>query len=283
MECKNITQSNDSSNTELSMEEFIKLKEQQEDQIDYQFIQRIIQELTQSCALPLPIPAASIPPLICQAFDYFVENYDGAVEERWFCLPNSEIENMGANNLFKLPPQIVSVFGCYKTSNNFNFGAMGDFSLERMLLNSAGNGLGFNNVNTFGTTVGYSLADVTGALYEISTYKELFDTPLTYNYNPYSNELVLLGKLGRSDLMLNVYKRVKLQDLYKNYYFFRYCVCLGMRSMGTIMGTFDFKLPGGISINYSQFADRAETEMERIHEWIISQRSADYFFNTTTI
>ena len=34
--------------------------------LDYNFIQRIVQELTQSCALPLPIPASAIPPLILQ-------------------------------------------------------------------------------------------------------------------------------------------------------------------------------------------------------------------------
>ena len=48
----------------LTMEEKLKLQAQIEDQIDYQFIQRIIQEVTQSCALPLPIPASAIPPLI---------------------------------------------------------------------------------------------------------------------------------------------------------------------------------------------------------------------------
>jgi hypothetical protein len=56
-----------------------------------------------------------------------------------------------------------------------------------------------------------------------------------------------------------------------------------MRSMATIMGTFEFKLPGGVTINVSQFADRANEEMQRIDEWINKNHSADYFFNTCTI
>jgi hypothetical protein len=40
-----------------SMEEFLQAKANFEDQVDYNFIQRIIQELTQSCAINLPIPA----------------------------------------------------------------------------------------------------------------------------------------------------------------------------------------------------------------------------------
>ena len=73
-----------------------------EDQMDYMFIQRIIQELTQSCALPLPIPANAIPPLILQAAQHFWENDDQSIEERYFCLPNREFKKCGANNIAKV-------------------------------------------------------------------------------------------------------------------------------------------------------------------------------------
>ena len=53
--------------------------------------------------------------------------------------------------------------------------------------------------------------------------------------------------------------------------------------MGTIMGTYEFKLPGGVTINYSQFADRASEEMNEIFEWLQRNHAADYFFNTNTI
>ncbi len=270
---------------QLSAEEYIKLKNNAEDQLDYQFTQRLIQELTQSCALPIPIPASAIPPLIIQAAQYFWENCDQAVEERWYCLPNSEIMKCGPNKLVKLPPQILSVFGVYKTTNTFNYGVMGDFSMERMLLNNSAlaSGVGGSIADVFGSGTGYNLQDITAALYEVATYKAVFDTPLTYNYNAYSNDLVLLGALGSSDLILNVYVRCRLQDLYKNYYFFRFCVCLGKRSMATILGTFDFKLPGGVTLNYNAFRDQADTEMQEINEWIRNNHSADYFFNTNTI
>ena len=78
--------------TGCTMEEFQKQRQLVEDQMDYKFIQRIIQELTQSCALPVPLPAASIPPLILQAAQYFWENYDQAIEERWYCIRNVDIQ-----------------------------------------------------------------------------------------------------------------------------------------------------------------------------------------------
>ncbi len=270
-----------------SMEEFLKLKAKQEDKVDYAFIQRIIQELTQSCALNLPIPAAAIPPLILQAAQYFWQNCDFSVEERYYCVKNCDFQKCGPNTTVKLPPQIVSVFGVHKLNDSFNYGVLGDFSLERMILNNTTmlNGVGFGGAttNSFGSDWSYSLTDVTAALYEVQTYKSIFDVPLTFNYNEFSNELVILGDLGSSDIILQTFKRLKIQDLYKNYYFFRLCVAFGLRSMGTIMGTMEFKLPGGVTLNYNRFNELASEYIQEVQEWITKNHAADYFIEANTI
>lgn len=280
--CNCIQNSNQSNQT---MEEFVKAKQNAEDQADYVFIQRVIQELTQSCAMNLPIPASAIPPLILQAAQYFWANDDRCVEERWYCLPYGQFNKCGPNNLAKLPEQIISVFGVYKTTDQWGYGVMGDFSLERMILNSGAyaSTAGGSLYNMYGGGAGYSLADVTASLYEVSTFKSMFDSPLTYNYNEFSKELIILGDLGHSSLILQTWQRCKIQNLYKDYYFFRYCVCLAKRSMAQIMGTITFKLPGGVELNYQQFADSANEELQQIHEWVINNHSTDYFFNSLTI
>ena len=265
--------------------EFLKQKQLMEDQMDYQFIQRIIQEVTQSCALPLPLPASAIPPLILQAFSYFIENYDFAVEQRYFCIRNVDFCKYGPNNIVTLPDRIVSVYGVYKATNQYNFGVLGDFSIERMLINnsSLAAGAGGQVTDVFGSGTGYNLTDVMASLYEIQTYKYMLDCPLTFNYNPYSHKLAILGALGQSDLIIETFIRCRLQDLYQLYYFFRYCVCLAMRGLATIIGTFDFKMPGNVTINYSRFHDMAVDEMQQIDEWIKTQRASDCIFNTNTI
>ena len=267
------------------MEEFINAKNRAEDQADYAFIQRIIQNVTQSCALNLPIPASAIPPLVLQAAQFFWENDDRAVEERWYCLPNREFRKFGPNAIAQLPEQIVSVFGCYKANDSFNYGALGDFSLERMIINNSmmSSNIGGTLNNVFGPGGGFNITDVTAALYEVSTFKSLFDVPLTYNYNQFSKELVILGSLESSDLILSTWQRCKVQNLYKDYYFFRYCVCLVKQSLATIMGTFEFKLPGGVSMNLNQFSDPAQSEMDKIEEWINKNHAVDYFFNSESI
>lgn len=265
----------------ISNEEYIKQKQQLEDQIDYDFIQRVIQELTQSCAMPLPIPASAIPPLILQAAQYFWQNSDQSTEERYFCIMNNDFNKCGPNMTIKLPSQIISVFGVYKTTDSFNYGVMGDFSLERIIMNNTTfSGLG---AGTFGGQLAggynYNLMDVTAAMYEVQTYKSLFDTPVTYNYNEFSNTLVILGALGKSNLVLQCFTRLKIQDLYKDYYFFRYVVCLALRGLATIMGTFEFKLAGGVTLNYSRFSDMANEEMSKIEEYITKNHAMDYFIS----
>lgn len=285
MDCSTNTQTSYYDSNKVSMEEYLKAKAKWEDQVDYNFIQRIIQDITQSCALPIAIPASAIPPLILQASQYFWENCDQAIEERYFVLPRNQFTKCGPNLTVKLPEQIISVFGVNKITDSFNYGVMGDFSLERMILNSTSiaSGIGGAMSNVFNNGNGYNIVDLTASLYEISTFKSVFQSPVTYNYNAYSNELVILGDIGSSDLCLQVFKRCKIQDLYKNYYFFRYCVCLAKKALSTIYGTFEFKLPGNISINYNRFEDAADREMDKIDEWLASNRTPDYFLNTNTI
>jgi hypothetical protein len=257
-----------------------------EEQIDYSFIQRVIQELTQSCALPIPFPASAIPALILQAAQFFWENADDAVQARYYGIKNSDVCRNGINVTIKLPCQIMSVYGVHKLTDNYNFGAaMGDFSLERMVLNNSAlaSGAGGTLSDVFGSGTGYNLTDVMGALYEVNTYKQMFYTPLSYNYNTYSNELALLGKLGSSDIILQCFVRCKIQDLYKNYYFFRMVVCQAKRALSTIIGTYSFKLPGGVSINYDNFRNDAQEEIKAIEEYLIKQHAPDYIMMPGTV
>ena len=257
-----------------------------QDAIDYQFITRVQQEVTQSCALPFALPAERIPEYILQAAQYFWQNCDFSVEERHYYIKNSDICKCNTlNKIVQLPPQILGVHGVYRVNSGLKYGAMGDFSIERMMLSSysmfGGAGTVGSGMSMQGT--GYNLSDVIVSMYEVDTFNQAFQAPLTYNYNQFSNKLVLLGDLGYSDLLLATMQRCKIQDLYNNYYFFRYVVCLCKRALSTIYGMFEFNLPGGISINYSTLSDQADSEIDKIDEWIQNNRACDYFFMPNTL
>ena len=168
-----------------------------EDEIDMEFMQYVISSVTQSCVLPSPIPLERIPAIILDAAGYFWENDDSAVEERFYFIPYEELcKGNTFNKIIQLPVQIMSVCGCYRSSETM-YGNLGDFSIERMMMASyatfgglgsiggggvAGLGGAFNGVN------GFKLSDVVVGMYEIDTFKQTLEPTLSYNFNEYSKK-----------------------------------------------------------------------------------------------
>ena len=255
-----------------------------EDQIDLEFMQRVIAEVTGSCILPNPIPLDRIPDYILQAAQWFWQNDDSSVEQRFYVIPNSEFcKDNPLNKIAQLPSQIVAVQGVYKTSNT-RYGALGDFSLERMMMShySMFGGVGAMG-GGFGHPAGYNLRDVVTSLYEIDTFNQTMQPTLSYNYNTHSSKLIIYGDLGHSDIVIDCWQRLPLQSLYNNYYFFRLCVCFVMRSLAKIYGTWSFKYPGGVEINFDMYKSDAQDEIDKIEEWVNNQHAADYFFQPNTM
>lgn len=254
------------------------------EQIDLCFINRIQDELTQSCALPFKIPQNRIVDIIWQTAQWFWEKCDDAVEERWLFINNSEIRRVYNNKVIKLPFFVNSIHGCYKMFDGTTNGSvMGDFSIERMMMSSynAFGGIGVGSTATGSSQ--YKLLDVVSTMYEISTFDSILNPPLSYNYNRYTNKLVLLGNLGNSNLVLQAYLKVHIRDLYNSYYFFRLCVCFAKRVLLSMYGGLDYKLPGGVSINFDHLTDSNNDEIEKIEEWCKNNYSIDYFYTSNSI
>ena len=250
-----------------------------QDELDFQFIQRIQNEVTQSCALPFTVPTERIPEIMVQAAQWMWTHLDDACEERWFAIPYEEICTKNPlNKIVQLPSQIMSVWGCHKVRSRTWFGYAGDFSLERILLSQSNGVSGGIGVTGAGYGAGVNLMDVVTSLYEIDTFNTILNAPVTYNFNEFSSKLVLLGDLKGSDIVIQTQTRCRIQDLYNSYHFFRLCVCFVKKALSTIYGTYEFKLPGGVTINYSNFSDEANEELDKIYEWAENQRANHYFF-----
>lgn len=259
-----------------------------EEELDYQFIQRVVNEVTQSCALPFAVPANRVPEYIIQAAQWFWENVDFACEERLYLLKNSDICKEGKlNKILQLPQFVMGIHGCYKVQERMKYGTMGDFSLERMLMSSysmfGGAGTVAGGFNGMTGMAGYTLNDVVMSMYEVDTFNQYLNPPLSYSFNQYSSKLNIMGDLGYSDVLINCMIRCRIQDLYNNYYFFRFVVSLCKKALNTIYGMFEFKLPGGVTINYNNLADQASNDIDEIKEWAEKNRSCDYIFMPNTL
>ena len=258
-----------------------------EDEIDFQFIQRVQSEVTQSCALPFALPADRITANIVNAARLFWQNSDLACEERYYLIKNSDICRGNVfNKIVQLPEQIIGVHGCYRIDNGLRYGVMGDFSLERMMLSTYSM---FGGVGTVGggfvngTTQGYTLPDVVMSMYEVDTFNQTLNPTLTYNFNQFSHKLVLLGDLGYGDVLICCSVRCRIQDLYNDYYFFRAVVAMCKKNLSTVYGMYEFKLPGGVTINYDKLNEQADNELDDIKEYFENNRAVDYFFMPNTL
>ena len=253
-----------------------------EDQIDMDFMQRVIDDVSSSCSIPNPIPLKKIPDLILQCAQWFWQNDDNSVEQRFYLIKNSEFcKGNIFNKIVQLPPQIVAVQGVYKTSN-VKYGLLGDFSIERMMMSSYSMFGGVGSINGGfghnGGMTGYNLQDLVTSLYEVDTFQQTLNPTLSYNYNTFSSKLIVYGDMGRSDVVIDCWKRLPLQDLYNNYYFFRMCVCYVKRALSNIFGFMTFKYPGGVEINFDMYKSDAQDELDKIEEWVNNQHAVDYFF-----
>ena len=163
-----------------------------EDEIDHQFILRVQNEVTQSCALPFAVPIERIPEFIIQSAQYFWQNCDLCAEERYYMIKNADIcKGNKLNKIAQLPQQILGVHGVYKMQSNLKYGAMGDFSIERMMMSSysmfggagtVGGGFGINGL-------GYNLSDVITSMYEVDTFNQTLNAPLTFFGLPFSKKV----------------------------------------------------------------------------------------------
>lgn len=257
-----------------------------EEELNQLFIQRVQNEVTQSCALPMALPVDRIPEFIIQAAQWFWMNDDMAVEERMYIIRNEDIQRQNVfNKTIDLPQQILAVTGVHKVNNALKYGVAGDFSLDRMMMSSYSmfGGAGTIGGGSGSGPGGFSLADMTMAMYEVDTFNQYLNTPVTFNYNRFSHKLVLLGNISYSDIVLECFKRCRIVDLYNNYYFFRYVVCLAKRALSQIYGMMEFNLPGGIIINYSMLSDQADSELDEIKEFVEKNHACDYFLQPNTI
>ena len=241
-----------------------------------EFISEVQTELTVACSLPFTIPKKEILRIIKYAAKWFYKNYEDAVEERYGIILNDTLrtEEFNSTRTITLPSCIVSVFKVQKTNGEGSFSgairSMPDFTLEKLI---------FQN---FRETSSISENMMMTVLYQYwaDLAQPLVLFPVTYNYNRYTNKLWIGGKIPDGDLVLNLYKEVPVEYLYKDETFFDYVVAKAKTELSRILGTFQFNLVGNVTINYDLFKSEGEEKIQSIIDTIKSEEGTDWFFTS---
>lgn len=250
------------------------------------FVESIQLEMSVGGMIPFTIPAEVIAQLVKNAKTMFQKSYEDFTEEMFLVLPETEIQkkkfNKGITKLkddgskdknaikdtrgaFMLPEKVVSVVGVYEIGGfegEAGWGGMllgkhtGDISLQNLLYQNAYD----RSLAVAADTTSYYIA--TESFLDIS--RQIFQHPITFRYNRLTNNLRFLGELPRKDVIVDVLVAIPDCDMYNDDLFRRYVMADCKANLGRVLGTFNYQLPGNISINVEQIANEGNAEKDAI-------------------
>lgn len=241
-----------------------------------EFIANIQDEISVACALPFSIPRKEIERIMDMAAKWFYKNDEDAVEERYFVIPVTafDSEEFKRSRTIKLPDCIQSVFRVNPLRESFgrrtSFDGTADFGIERMFLSDSG---------TVGETT-ESLMYYVINLSWLDLSNHILNHTIGFNYNRNSNKLFFSGGKPDRDCVVSCDVKLPLEYLMKEELFFRYVSAKCKIQLARILGTFDFKYPGDITINYDTIKSEGQDELDKVEQEIKDDESMDFFFTT---
>jgi len=263
-------------------------------------IKQINDDLTVGCQIPFTVPKKELARIIDRAKDYFYKIYEDSVEEMFIALPASAwaekdfrqgiSHNSGGNTLseadvnnsrgvVKMPDTIWAVNNVFEL-NGFSGedGGFGDYSFSGMDPDFALDKFIYSDVYGAGIGSEELMYYVINSKF-IDNARQVLQAQISYNYNRLTKKLRFMGKLpDRGACVFQVYNTIPDCNLFQDEAFIRYCIGMAKIQLSRILGTFQFNLPGNITINYDLIAGEGREEIDRIVEEIKGDEGVDYFF-----
>ena len=234
-----------------------------------ELIMEIKDELRGSCALPYSIPDQEIERLIKQAKRWFYREYPDAVESQFYVIPTNYFssEYYRKTKMINMPPCVVSVYECREINGGSFLGfSDADFGEDRLIASEIY--LGMNSDEMVMRTAQMAFWDL-GRAFMLEH--------IAFDYNRNTNRLKIKGRKPTKPVFLRTYIEIPEESLFDDHYFIRYTTALAKKSLGRILGFFEYNLPGGITINSSDIKSEGEEELQQIIEEIKENDVPDWF------
>ena len=177
-----------------------------------------------------------------------------------------------------MPSRVFSVYNVFEMSRfsgeDGGFGSRSfssgdpDFAIDKFIYSdSFGAGLGSENLMYY----------VVNELF-LDNARQVLQQQISFKYNRLTHKFRFMGELPRHAVVFHVGAKIPDCDLFQDEAFFRYCVAQAKISLSRILGTFNYNLPGNITLNYDLIRSEGQEEVAAIVEEIKSDEGADYFF-----
>jgi hypothetical protein len=240
---------------------------------EQQLITDINDEITFSGALPYGLPEKEIKRIIENDSRYFWDNWRHAVESRYLLLPIELFQNASFKKLrqIQLPDCVQFVVDFKEAKGGSIFATIDrDFS-DQKFIGSEIFLTPFIGESIMYRTVMFSFLDLTKAM--------VLDT-IAYDYNKNSKLLGVIGRTPATNAVVRVFKKLDQDKLFEDEMFQRYVRAHAKVRLAHMLQTFNYTLPGGVTVNYQNIVATAEKEMEDVKAMMKGENTPDWMFLT---
>jgi hypothetical protein len=234
-----------------------------------ELIQDINDEITFSGALPYSLPEKEIKRIIEIDSRYFWDNWRHAVEKGYLMLPLELFKTPQFKKFrqIQLPDCIQFVIDFKEATGGSIFATIDrDFS-EQKFIGSEIYLTPFIGESIMYRTLIFSFLDLTKGL--------MLDT-IAYDYNKNTKMLGVVGRTPKTNAVISIYKKIDQDKLFEDELFQRYVRAHAKVRLSHMLQTFNYTLPGDVTINYQNIVATAEKEMQDVKDMMKGENTPDW-------
>lgn len=245
------------------------------------FCKKIQQDITVGCMLPMNIPKKEILRIITEAKKWFYKHYEYSVEARLYMILNGawQTDSFKNTGVLTLPDNVFSVYGVYEVGSGAGpiiTGSNGgdvDFALDKYIMGglyqSDGGMAGIASENMMFYVVNNMFFDMA---------RDLTISKMSYHYNELTHKLAFTGHRPKREVVIQIFKKIDDCSLFTDDYFYRWVIATTKYQMSRVLGSFNYNLPGNITINFDLIRSDGQDELTELKETIKSEEGTDWFF-----
>lgn len=236
---------------------------------ELELIEDINNEITYSGMLPYSLPEKEIKRIIENDSRYFYDNWRHAVEPRYLLLPTEmfNTEQFKVSRTIQMPDCVQFVIDLKEAKGASIFATIDrDFS-EQKFIGSEVYLTPFMGESIMYRTIMFSFLDLTRGL--------ILDT-IAYDYNRNTNSLGVVGRTPKVNAVAKILKKIDKDKLFEDELFQRYVRAHSKVRLAHMLQTFNYQLPGDVTINYQNMVTTAEKEMEEVKAMMKGENTTDW-------
>jgi len=236
-----------------------------------ELVEEIKGELTASCALPYSPSTKELERIIDKEMRWLYREYRELLQDKIYILNKKYFQTEEFRNT-----RTFQMNGCTEgikqvtemTDGNRVFGINDpDMSFDRLMASDLYLTPLSSDQITYRT--------IQWSFWDLARSFNLRD--INHDFNPITRRLIITGRTPEESLMIKAMDQIPLENAYEDTIVIEWMIAKSKMSLARILGAFNYNLLGNITINFEQWRQEGQEELERLREKIKGDDSPDWF------